>query len=393
MDKVRFGVIGIGNMGSSHAKNLYDGNINDAVLTAVCDVDAKKREWANENLKTVEVFTDYVDMLNNAQIDAVIIATPHYLHPIIAIESFKKGYNVLTEKPAGVYTKQVEKMNAEALKSNKAFCIMYNQRTNPIFKKAREIMRSGEMGELKRVIWIVTNWYRRQEYYDSGLWRGTWRDEGGGVLINQCPHNIDIMQWIVGMPEKITASCSYGKYHDIEVEDDVSAFFEYPNGATGALFTSTGEKPGTNRLEISCDNGKILIENGKLCVWKYNVPEHEFRYYTSDEYKKLSCEYSEFVPQNDDSSAHNQILQNFVNHILYSEELVSPGYDGIKGLTISNAIHLSDWIESPVTLPIDSEKFEKLLMEKVESSEKKSKIISDNSVEAGVASDRWNVKW
>ena len=393
MDKVRFGVIGIGNMGSSHAKNLYDGNINDAVLTAVCDVDAKKREWASENLKTVEVFTDYVDMLNNAQIDAVIIATPHYLHPIIAIESFKKGYNVLTEKPAGVYTKQVEKMNAEALKSNKAFCIMYNQRTNPIFKKAREIMHSGEMGELKRVIWIVTNWYRRQEYYDSGLWRGTWRDEGGGVLINQCPHNIDIMQWIVGMPEKITASCSYGKYHDIEVEDDVSAFFEYPNGATGALFTSTGENPGTNRLEISCDNGKILIENGKLCVWKYNVPEHEFRYYTSDEYKKLSCEYSEFVPQNDDSSAHNQILQNFVNHILYSEELVSPGYDGIKGLTISNAIHLSDWIESPVTLPIDSEKFEKLLMEKVESSEKKSKIISDNSVEAGVASDRWNVKW
>ncbi len=393
MDKVRFGVIGIGNMGSSHAKNLYDGNIKNAVLTSVCDIDEKKREWASDNLKSVDVFTDYNDMLKNAQIDAVIVATPHYLHPVIAIEAFKNGYNVLTEKPAGVYTKKVEEMNAEALKSNKAFCIMYNQRTNPIFKKAREIMLSGEMGELKRVIWIVTNWYRRQEYYDSGLWRGTWRDEGGGVLINQCPHNIDIMQWIVGMPCKITAHCSYGKYHDIEVEDDVSAFFEYPNGATGALFTSTGEKPGTNRLEISCDNGKILIENGKLCIWKYSISEREFRHYSSDEYKKLQCEYSEFIPENDESSAHNQILQNFVNHILYSEELISPGYDGIKGLSISNAIHLSDWTESSVTLPIDSDKFEELLTKKVETSTKKSKITSDNSIKAGVASDRWNVKW
>lgn len=393
MDIVRFGVIGIGNMGSSHAKNLYDGMIKNAVLTSVCDVDDKKREWAYNNLKSVEVYSDFNDMLNKARIDAVIIATPHYLHPVIAIEAFRKKLNVLTEKPAGVYTKKVEEMNAEALKSNRAFCIMYNQRTNPIFRKAREIMLSGEIGELKRVIWIVTNWYRRQEYYDSGLWRGTWRDEGGGVLINQCPHNIDIMQWITGMPAKITANCYYGKYHDIEVEDDVSAFFEYPNGATGALFTSTGENPGTNRLEISCDNGKILIENGKLCMWKYKVPEHEYRYYSSEEYKKLECEYSEFVPEKDTSSAHNKILQNFVNNILFSEELISPGYDGINGLSISNAIHLSDWTKSPVTLPIDSDKFEKMLKERVDSSTKKSKVISDKSVETGVASDRWNVKW
>ena len=194
MEKVRFGVVGIGNMGSSHAKNLYDGKIENAQLIAVCDIDESKRKWAEENLVGVKVFSEYSELLSSDDIDAIIIATPHYLHPIVAIDAFKKNLNVLTEKPAGVYVQKVEEMNAEAEKSGKKFAIMYNQRTNPIFRKARELLLSGETGELKRVVWIITNWYRRQEYYDSGSWRATWKDEGGGVLINQCPHNIDILQ-------------------------------------------------------------------------------------------------------------------------------------------------------------------------------------------------------
>lgn len=393
MDKVRFGVIGIGNMGSSHAKNLYDGTINNAVLSAVCDINPAKLKWAKENLKDVILFDNYRELLSSGEVDAIIVATPHYLHPVIAIEAFENGLNVLTEKPAGVYTEKVEEMNSAAFNSGKTFAIMYNQRTNPIFRKAREIMLSGEAGKLKRVIWIITNWYRRQEYYDSGSWRATWRDEGGGVLINQCPHNIDILQWIVGMPEKVTANCYYGKYHDIEVEDDVSAFFEFPGGATGALFTSTGENPGTNRLEISCDKAKIVIENSKLSMWKYNIPETEYRNYTSAEYKNVSCEYSEFIPEKDDKSAHNQILQNFVNNILFGEELISPGYDGIKGLSISNAIHLSDWTKSPVELPIDSKKYKKLLDEKIKNSKPRLHTVKDDSIKAGKASSRWDVKW
>ncbi len=393
MDTVKFAVIGIGNMGSSHAKNLYDGKINNAVLKAVCDINPEKINWAKENLHNIDVFTDYMDMLKNADINAVIIATPHYLHPIIAIDAFNSGLNVLTEKPAGVYTQKVEEMNSAAEKSGKVFGIMYNQRTNPLFKKARELITSGVAGEIKRVVWIITNWYRRQEYYDSGTWRATWKDEGGGVLINQCPHNIDIMQWIVGMPVKVTARCYYGKYHDIEVEDDVSAFFEYENGATGALFTSTGENPGTNRLEISCDKAKIVIENGKLSLWKHNIPESEYRNYSSSEFEKVSCEYTEFIPENSVISAHNQILQNFVNNILFGEELIAPGYDGIRGLSISNAIHLSDWTNSTVEIPIDSEKFKLLLQEKVNNSLPKKNIIKDKSITAGNPSSRWEVKW
>ncbi len=393
MEKVRFGVVGIGNMGSSHAKNLYDGLIENAQLAAVCDIDENKINWAEEHLHGVKTYNNYSDLLSSEELDAVIIATPHYLHPVVAIEAFEKGLNVLTEKPAGVYVQKVEEMNSVAKKSGKVFGIMYNQRTNPIFRKARELMLSGEAGELKRVVWIITNWYRRQEYYDSGSWRATWKDEGGGVLINQCPHNIDIMQWIVGMPEKVTAHCYYGKYHDIEVEDDVSAFFEFSNGATGALFTSTGEKPGTNRLEISCDRAKIVIENGKLSMWKYPVSEKEFRYYSTEDYKNLTYDFSEYIPENSDVSAHNQILQNFVNSILFGEELISPGYDGIKGLTISNAIHLSDWLGKTVEIPFDAEEHRNLLMERVKTSKPKEKIVKDNSIRAGKASSRWDVKW
>lgn len=394
MKEVRFGVVGIGNMGSSHAKNLYDLKINGAVLHAVCDVDSQKRIWAEKNLPDVRIYENYSDLLSDNEIDAVIIATPHYLHPVIAIDAFEKKLNVLTEKPAGVYVRKVEEMNAAALKSGKVFGIMYNQRTNAIFRKAREIIASGEAGKLKRVVWIITNWYRRQEYYDSGSWRATWKDEGGGVLINQCPHNIDLLQWIVGMPTKVTAHCYYGKYHDIEVEDDVSAFFEFPDGATGAMFTSTGENPGTNRLEISCDKAKLVIENGKLCMWKYNIPETEYRTFTSEDYKaKVTCDFSEYIPEDYGVSAHNQILQNFTNSILYGEKLISPGVDGIRGLTISNAIHLSDWTGKTVEIPFDSEIHKQFLMEKVKDSQPKKKTVKDNSIRAGKASSRWDVKW
>lgn len=394
MKEVRFGIVGIGNMGSSHAKNIYDSKINGAVLRAVCDIDSEKRNWAEKYLPGVRIYENYSDLLSDEEIDAIIIATPHYLHPVIAIEAFEKKLNVLTEKPAGVYVQKVEEMNYAAEKSGKVFGIMYNQRTNPIFRKAREIISSGEAGDLKRAVWIITNWYRRQEYYDSGSWRATWKDEGGGVLINQCPHNIDILQWIVGMPSKVTAHCYYGKYHDIEVEDDVSAFFEFPGGATGALFTSTGENPGTNRLEISCDKAKIVIENGKLSMWKYNLSENEYRNFTSEEYKaKVTCEFSEYVPEDCAVSAHNQILQNFINAVLFGEELISPGYDGIKGLTISNAIHLSDWTGKTVEIPFDAELHKTLLMERVKESRPKKNAVKDNSIRAGKASSRWDVKW
>jgi predicted dehydrogenase len=314
------------------------------------------------------------------------------LHPEIAIYAFSRGLHVLTEKPAGVFTKAVEEMNEAAKKSGKVFCIMYNQRTVPVFIAAHDIVRSGRLGELKRSIWIITNWYRNQAYYNSGSWRATWVGEGGGVLINQCVHNIDLWQWICRMPVAVRGFCSYGKYHNIEVEDDVSVYAEYENGATGIFITSTGEYPGTNRLEISGDRGKLVIENGTLKLWELSSSEREYRFNPDPNAQHPAINYSE-TEYPDNASAHIDILQNFINAILRGEELISPGYEGINALTIINSIFLSDWTGETVRLPIDKEKFKALLDEKIASSSLRCVPEAVPQTKEEVLLNRWSVKW
>ncbi len=371
MDKVRFGVIGIGNMGSGHVKNLWNKQIEHAELTAVCDINPAKLDWVKEMCgDSVAYFTDYKDLLASGTVDAVMIATPHYFHPIIGIDAFKAGLHVLSEKPIGVYTKKIVEFMDEAKKSGKAFGIMYNQRTDKYYQKMREIVQSGELGQLKRCIWIITDWYRTQAYYNSGGWRATWEGEGGGVLLNQCPHNLDLWQWIFGMPTKIRAFCSFGKYHDIEVEDDVTAYAEYANGATGVFITTTGEYPGTNRLEISGSKGKLVYEAGKLMYTKLNIDEREYCMSTTEGFGRIACETVE-IPVEGHGTQHNGILRNFTNHILFGEELLAPGYEGINGLSISNAMMLSTWKNETVEVKNDGEEFLAYLNEKIKNSKGK----------------------
>ena len=246
---VKLGILGLGNMGSSHATKLLAGECPEIKLTAVCDVKPDRRDWAKENLdESVAIFETAEEMLDSGLIDALLVAVPHYDHPTYAIMAMKKGLHVIVEKPAGVYTKQVLEMNRVADECNVKFAIMMNQRTNCIYRKMREIVQSGEMGAIRRTNWIITNWYRAQAYYDSGDWRATWSGEGGGVLLNQCPHNLDLWHWICGMPTKVHAHLHFGKWHDIEVEDDVSAYVEYANGATGVFVTTTGDTPARTAL-------------------------------------------------------------------------------------------------------------------------------------------------
>lgn len=244
MDKVRFGIVGMGNMGSGHSKNLVSGYIDNGVLTACCDINPAKLEAIKPQLESinaelaskVKYFDDAETMFKSGEVDCVIIAIPHYDHPKYSIMALNCGLNVICEKPAGVYTKQVKEMNAVAEKSDKIFAVMFNQRTNPVFKKMREMVQEGLLGEIKRTNWIITNWYRSQSYYDSGSWRATWAGEGGGVLFNQAPHNIDLFQWITGMmPISVRSFCHFGKWHDIEVEDDVTAYFEYEKRCNGRI--------------------------------------------------------------------------------------------------------------------------------------------------------------
>lgn len=357
MDKVKLGIIGIGGMGTNHLNSIVKGMVPNMELTCVADVRQCRLDWAKENLdSSIKIFDDGRKLIDEGGCDAVLIATPHYLHPEFVIYALQHGVHAISEKPAGVYTKQVREMNEVAVKSDKTFAIMFNQRTNCIYRKLREMIQSGELGKMKRVNWIITDWYRNQSYYDAAGWKATWDGEGGGVLLNQCPHQIDLLQWLCGMPVKVRAFCHEGKWHDIEVEDDVTAYMEFENGATGVFVTTTGDAPGTNRLELTFEMGKIVCENEKLIFDKLaaNVSEHCKT--EKEGFKKPDCQRIE-VETDGKNEQHVGVLKAFADHILKGTPLVAEGKEGINGLTLSNAMHLSSWLGKTVEIPFDEDLF------------------------------------
>ena len=390
MEKIKLGIIGMGNMGAIHFKNILGGKCAEVDVTGVCDIDPARIEWAkatyadfkakNEELAEVFYFDDAIKMMESGKVDSIIVAVPHYDHPKYVIEAFRHGLHAISEKPAGVYTLQVREMMAEADKHPELkFGMMFNQRTNHVFRKMKEIIDSGELGAIRRVSWIITNWYRPQAYYDSGAWRATWSGEGGGVLLNQCPHNLDLWQWICGMPTKIDAKLHFGKWHDIEVEDDVTVYAEYANGATGTFVTSTGDAPGTNRFEITCDGGKLVCDNATtLTLIKLEIPEPEF---TKTNTASFGSPKSTVIPVETDGEnlQHVGVLNAFAAAVLRGEPMVADGREGINGLSLSNAMHLSCWKKKEIALPLSHEDevaFHAELMERVKTSRRKENVTS-----------------
>ena len=361
---LRLGIIGAGNMGSGHAKNIVEGKCPDIVITAMADRKESRREWICDNVPGAQIFTEGSELIASGAADAVLIAVPHYQHPTLAIEAFEHGLHVMCEKPAGVYTLQVrEMMTAADRHPELTFGMMFNQRTNCVYRKMKEMLDAGEVGEIKRMNWIVTDWYRTQFYYDSGAWRATWAGEGGGVLLNQCPHQLDLLQWLCGLPVKVHAFTHEGKWHDIEVEDDVTAYLEFANGATGVFVTTTADAPGTNRLEITGTRGKLVCENDKLTFDRLDVDEREWCATCKEGFAKPGCQHIE-VETDGQNLQHVAVLNAFAAHIERGEPLVADGREGINGLMLSNAIHLSGWTGETVSLPIDEERFLALLNER-----------------------------
>ncbi|WP_342433710.1 Gfo/Idh/MocA family oxidoreductase [Neobacillus sp. FSL H8-0543] len=368
MGNVKVGVIGIGYMGRTYALQLDTGLVEGAVLTAVCGRIQQLEDIKMQVKGNVQCYQDEDVFLQESGIDAVIIATPHFSHPEIAKKAFAKGIHVLVEKPAGVYSKHVIEMNESARKSGKVFAVMLNQRINPLYQKLRELIQKGELGEIKRTNWIITDWYRPQSYYDLSSWRATWKGEGGGVLLNQAPHQLDLWQWITGLRlKRVHAFCHYGKYHDIEVEDDVTAYVEYENGATGVFIASTGEAPGTNRFEIVGDYGKLVVENNALTFFKLAQSEREFNAtfkggFGMPEYQRID------IPVDSGNPGHLGLIQNWVNGILHRTPLLAPGEDGLQSVDIANAIYLSSWMNQTVEFPVDADLYYEKLQEKIKQS-------------------------
>ena len=386
MEKVRYGVIGLGNQGAYYAKKLLtEQGIEGAELSAICDINPDKIQALKAAIPSFQgqSFTSYLEMLESGACDAVLVETPHYAHPEIAVECLKRGIHVLCDKPAGVYVKQVDEMNEAAKNSNAVFGMMFNQRTNCVYRKMREMIAAGKIGKLQRVNWIITDWFRTESYYQSGGWRATWDGEGGGVLINQCPHQIDLVQWVVGeMPKTVRGFCGYGKWHDIEVEDEVTAYFTYENGATGAFITTTGETPGTNRLEISGSKGKLLCEEGKLYFYENEEDSFEFCKTSPNGFAKPKMVKTE-VETDGKNLQHAGILQNFTNAILGKEELFVRGEEGVRGVELMNAIELSGWNNGEeIVLPVDKDRYLAELTEHRKNSVKKAvvkEVVMDTS--------------
>lgn len=374
MDKVRMGIIGVGGMGGFHAGYLLDGQIGRAVLTAVADLEPAKLE-KYKKLDGVACYNSGSELIKAGVVDAVLVATPHYGHTTLGIEALKAGLHVLVEKPISVHKADCERLvAAHRGRKKQVFSAMFNQRTLKAHKKLKALMDSGELGRMTRVNWIITDWFRTESYYASGGWRATWEGEGGGVLLNQCPHQLDLLQWFCGMPSKISARCSFGRWHGIEVEDDVTAILEYPDGATGVFVTTTGEAPGSNRLEICGERGKIILENGKLHFTRNEVSMIEFCAASAEGFAKPET-WEIDVCSDNSGPQHQGITRNFVNAILDGERLIAPAEEGMRSVELANAMLLSAFLCGQVELPIDPAVYERELKKRIANSTVKKKSV------------------
>jgi len=379
MQAVRLGVIGVGGMGTSHTRYLQDGKVERCELVAVCDVEPQRLEPFTD-LKT---FADSAALIRSGEVDAVIIATPHYGHTTIGVDALENGVHVLTEKPISVHKADCERLiAAHEAHPDLVFAAMFQMRTEPVWKRIKKLIEDGELGDIVRTNWAITAWYRTEAYYASGGWRATWKGEGGGVLLNQCPHNLDLFQWMCGMPVRVRAFCGFGKYHAIETEDDVTAYLEYANGATGLLLASTGEAPGTDRLEIAGDRGKLVFEDGRLSFTRNVVGTAGFTQTATGGFDKPEA-WDCTIPIADAETGHAVVTQNFVDAILDGTPLIAPAEEGIHSVEFANAMIYSAWTDQAVDLPLNGAAYEAELERHIAESTFEKQVVESTDTDIG----------
>jgi predicted dehydrogenase len=365
MDKVKIGIIGIGSMAGCHLKNLE--TTRGVKLTAVCDIIKDRADRAAATY-TCAAYANHAQLLKDKVCDAVIIATPHYAHTTIGIDALNAGLHVLVEKPISVHKADCERLIAAYRNKRLVFSAMFNQRTDPHYQKIRQMIQRGDLGKLDRINWIITNWFRTESYYASGGWRATWAGEGGGVLLNQCPHNLDLWQWMFGMPNRVRGFCKLGHKHHIEVEDEVTAYMEYNNGCSGVFITSTGEAPGTNRLEVAGEHGRLVYEDGLLKFTRNEVSANEFLKTSPEKFSSPATWNIEIPVPGGYGGQHAEILQNFVDAIASGVPLLAPAVEGIHSVELGNSMLYSSETGKTVDLPLDGRAYEKMLKKKIKES-------------------------
>ena len=373
MNTVRIGIVGMGNIGKHHADYLLAGKVPRCELTAVCSTSPHKLE--PYRAKGLQIFDRAEKLLQSRDVDAVIIATPHYQHTSLGITALEAGLHLMVEKPISAHKADAERLIAGAQKyPDQVFAAMFQLRVEPRYLKIRKLIQSGELGDIVRLSWIITDWYRTEAYYASGGWRATWRGEGGGVLLNQCLHNLDVMAWLLGLPTRVRGFCQLGRYHNIEVEDNVTAYLEYPNGATGVFITSTGEAPGTNRFEVAGTRGKLVLENNRLAFTRNEADMIEFSQAVKVGFSKPDV-WNVEIPFDNAPAPHASIMQNFIEAILDGAPLIAPGEEGLHSVELANVMLYSSLMNQTVELPMDGAAFEKKLQQLIAESKFKKKVV------------------
>lgn len=377
MDKVRIGIIGMGNMGRFHANDLLDGKVPRGELAAVGSTSPHKLEEYKE--KGIQIFGSGEEMIASGAIDALLIATPHYQHTSLGVAALEAGLHIMVEKPISAHKADAERLIAvAAARPDQVFGAMFQLRVEPRYQKIRELVQGGELGDLVRVLWIMTDWFRSEAYFQSGGWRATWKGEGGGVLLNQCLHQLDAMQWITGMPSQVRSHVGIGKWHDIEVEDDVTCYMEFANGASGAFITSSGETPGSNRFEIAGTKGRLILENDTLTLTRNEVPSDEWCKTSKIGFQKPETTVEE-IPIPGADAAHATLMTNFVNAILDGEALIAPGVEGLGSVELANVMVYSGLLNESVDLPMDGAAWEAKLNELIANSTHEKKVVEVSS--------------
>ena len=377
MDKVRIGIIGMGNMGRFHANDLLDNKVLRGELAAVGSTSPHKLEEYKE--KGVQIFGSGEEMIASGAIDALLIATPHYQHTSLGVAALEAGLHIMVEKPISAHKADAERLiAAAAARPDQVFGAMFQLRVEPRYQKIRELVQGGELGDLVRVLWIMTDWFRSEAYFQSGGWRATWKGEGGGVLLNQCLHQLDAMQWITGMPSQVRSHVGIGKWHDIEVEDDVTCYMEFANGASGAFITSSGETPGSNRFEIAGTKGRLILENDTLTLTRNEVPSDEWCKTSKIGFQKPETTVEE-IPIPGADAAHATLMTNFVNAILDGEALIAPGVEGLGSVELANVMVYSGLLNESVDLPMDGAAWEVKLNELIANSTHEKKVVEVSS--------------
>lgn len=373
MKKVRLGLIGAGTMGRFHLDKL--SGIKSMEVTAVCDSVKERAEVVAAEQRCV-AYTDHRALLKADVCDAVLIVTPHYAHTPIGKDALRAGLHVLVEKPISVHKADCERLIAAHRGRNQVFAAMFNQRTDPRYRKLKQLIDDKTLGKLDRITWIITDWFRTEAYYASGGWRATWVGEGGGVLLNQCPHNLDLWQWMFGMPQRVSAFCKFGRKHDIEVEDEVTAYLEYDSGCSGVFITSTGEAPGTNRLEVAGEHGKVVIEGLSFKFTRNEESVNTFMKTTPDVWGRPAI-WNVDIPISGTGGQHAEILQNFSEAITEGKPLIAPAAEGLKSVELGNAMLFSSETGKTVEFPLNGLAYERLLKGKIKESRfvKKSRAV------------------